>query len=167
MYLRDKALLELMYATGCRASEAGDLKMADLHNDLGVVKITGKGNRQRLVPIGRHAAEAIEQYLQELRPRLVKEARPTDRLLLSERGTPMNRFTVWHTVKKHAARAGLRDVHPHTIRHTFATHMLSGGADLRVVQELLGHARVTTTQIYTHVDQSRLRSIVKKHHPRP
>ncbi len=167
MYLRDKALLELMYATGCRASEAGDIHLGDLHPDLGVVKVTGKGNRQRLVPIGQPASQAIETYLRDLRPSLHRDNASTDRLFLSERGTPLNRFTIWHIVKKHAARAGLRDVHPHTIRHTFATHMLSGGADLRVVQELLGHAQVTTTQIYTHVDQGRLRSIVKQFHPRP
>jgi integrase/recombinase XerD len=167
MYLRDLALLELMYATGCRASEAGAIHLNDMHPDIGIVKITGKGNRQRLVPVGRPAAKAIEQYLQDLRPKLLRPDAPNDHLLLTERGTPMDRFIVWHTVKKHAARAGLRDVHPHTIRHTFATHLLSGGADLRVVQELLGHARVTTTQIYTHVDQERLRSIMKQFHPRP
>jgi len=167
MHLRDRALIELMYATGCRASEAGALTLDDLHRDVRVVKITGKGNRQRLVPIGGPAMAAIDDYLEGLRPKLLRPDKPTAALLLTERGTPMSRFVVWAAVKKLAARAGLRDVHPHTLRHTFATHLLGGGADLRVVQELLGHAQVTTTQIYTHVDQGRLKAIIDNHHPRP
>lgn len=167
MRLRDRAAIEVMYATGCRASELGTITVADFHNDLGVVKITGKGNRQRLVPIHDTAIDAVRAYLTELRPKMVKEDRRTDALFITRRGTAMDRFAVWAMIKKHARAAGLKDVHPHTLRHTFATHLLSGGADLRVVQELLGHARVTTTQIYTHVDQERLRQVITSHHPRP
>ena len=156
-----------MYATGCRASEAGTITTQDLHTDLRVVKITGKGNKQRIVPIGTPALDAIQHYQQALRPHLHKPDHPTDALLLTRRGTPLDRFRVWHIVKKHAARAGVPPLHPHTIRHSFATHLLSGGADLRVVQELLGHAKITTTQIYTHVDRDRLKAIVQSHHPRP
>ena len=167
MHLRDVAVLETMYATGCRASEVGAITLTDYHEPLGVVKLNGKGNRQRIVPIGRPAMRAVRRYLDEQRPGLLREDRPTDGLFLTERGEPMTRFTIFAMIKKHARRAGLRDVHPHTVRHTFATHLLAGGADLRVVQELLGHARVTTTQIYTHVDQSRLRAVIDKCHPRP
>ncbi len=163
---RDRAVLETLYATGARASEIGTIALNDLHAELGVVKIQGKGNRQRIVPIGRPALAAIERYLRESRPRLFKPERPTDRLFLTQRGTAFDRFRVWHLVRKYARRAGVRHVHPHTLRHSFATHLLGGGADLRVVQELLGHAKVTTTQIYTHVDRDRLRQIVRKHHPR-
>lgn len=166
MALRDRAILELMYATGCRASEIGQVQQTDLHDDLGVVKVTGKGNKQRIVPVGRPALDCVKRYQQELRPKLVREDRPTDALLLTRRGTPVDRFRIWHLVKKYAALAGVSGVHPHTLRHSFATHMLAGGADLRVVQELLGHAKVTTTQIYTHVDRERLHAIVKQHHPR-
>ena len=167
MYLRDVAVLETMYATGCRASELGAITLADYHEPLGVVKLNGKGNRQRIVPIGRPAMRAIRRYIEEQRPQLLRNERPSNALFLTERGEPMTRFTIFAMIKKHAHRAGLRDVHPHTLRHTFATHLLAGGADLRVVQELLGHARVTTTQIYTHVDQARLKSVVEKYHPRP
>lgn len=167
LYWRNRAILETLYATGCRASELGGIDLNDLHPELGVVKITGKGGRQRLVPIGRPALDAIDDYLRELRPKLLRPDRPTSRLFLTHRGTPIDRFGVWHLVKKCAARAGMAHVHPHTLRHTFATHLLSGGADLRVVQEMLGHERVTTTQIYTHVDSSRLKAVIDAHHPRP
>jgi integrase/recombinase XerD len=164
--LRDIALIELMYATGMRASEVGAVTLTDLHFDLNVVKITGKGNKQRIVPVGRPAMEATRAYLDELRPKLYREDRPTGALLLTRRGTPLDRFNVWNLIKKYANRAGAKGVHPHTLRHSFATHLLSGGADLRVVQELLGHTKVTTTEIYTHVDRERLHKIVKNHHPR-
>ena len=163
---RDTALIELMYATGMRASEVGAVRLNDLHFDLNVVKITGKGNKQRIVPMGRPAARAVEAYLHTLRPKLARGDRPTDAVMLTRLGTPLDRFAVWALIKKFAARAGARDVHPHTLRHSFATHLLAGGADLRVVQELLGHAKVTTTEIYTHVDRERLHRIVKTHHPR-
>lgn len=164
--LRDRAVLELMYACGCRASEIGALRLTDLHTELGVLLITGKGNKQRLVPIGRPAMEAIDTYLRELRPKLVRPDKPTDRLFVTLRSTCLDRIQVWHIVKRYARAAGMGAVHPHTLRHSFATHLLAGGADLRVVQELLGHANIATTQVYTHVDRERLRSIVKQHHPR-
>jgi len=163
---RDVALIELMYATGMRASEAGAVAVSDVHFDLNVVKITGKGNKQRIVPVGRPAMTAVRAYLDELRPKLLRDDRPTPALLLTRRGTALDRFNVWALIKKHAGRAGTKGVHPHTLRHSFATHLLAGGADLRVVQELLGHTKVTTTEIYTHVDRERLHRIVKTHHPR-
>lgn len=167
LYHRDVAILETMYATGCRASEIGSMTVSDFHHDVGVLKITGKGNRQRIVPIGKPAIEAIRNYLIQLRPALVRSDKPSDALFLTQRGSSVDRFIIWSMITKLSRRAGLSGVHPHTLRHTFATHMLSGGADLRVVQELLGHARVTTTQIYTHVDQGRLKSVIQKYHPRP
>ena len=174
LHLRDRAMLELMYACGLRASEVADLRVGDLHPTLGVVTVTGKGNKQRLVPVGGPAREAVRAYLEKCRPRLAsgteKKARPDaseGRLLLSRSGKPLERVAVWQLVKKNAARAGLGPVHPHMLRHSFATHLLSGGADLRVVQELLGHSDIATTQIYTHVDSTRFREIQKKFHPRP
>ena len=166
LYLRDLALLETMYATGCRAGEVASIGLDDLHEEIGVVKLTGKGRRQRIVPLGRPAWRALRAYVEDARPAQLREDRPTDRVFLSVRGRPLDRFGVFRMVKKYARRAGLHDVHPHTIRHTFATHLLGGGADLRVVQELLGHANIATTQIYTHVDSGRLRSVIERYHPR-
>ncbi|MFA7235632.1 MAG: tyrosine recombinase [Phycisphaeraceae bacterium] len=165
--LRDIALIELLYACGIRAGEVASIQLPDLHLDLGVVKVTGKGNRQRIVPIGRPAIDAIRRYLDELRPKLLRDDRPATALFLTRRSTPLDRFAVWRLIKKYSLKAGIPAVHPHTLRHSFATHLLAGGADLRVVQELLGHAKITTTQIYTHVDRDRLHQIVKQHHPRP
>ena len=167
LHLRDRAMIELMYASGTRASEVCGITGPDLFEDLGMVKVTGKGGHQRLVPIGQQAMKATDEYRRSLRPQLVREDRPTDALLLTRRGTPMDRIDVWNVIRKHSRRAGLKDIHPHTLRHSFATHLLAGGADLRVVQELLGHAKVTTTQIYTHVDHDRLKSVIEKYHPRP
>jgi integrase/recombinase XerD len=171
MYLRDRALLELLYAGGLRASELAELECGGLRADLGVARVIGKGNRERIVPIGKPALAAAREYLEGLRPVLMERGRErgraTGRLLLSRTGSPITRVVVWQVVKRHAHRAGLRDVHPHTLRHSFATHLLEGGADLRVVQELLGHSNIKTTQIYTHVDRSRLKAVVKKCHPRP
>jgi len=164
--LRDTALIELIYAAGARAGEVGAIALGDVHLDLGVVKLTGKGRRQRLVPIGGPAVDAIGAYLEGLRPKLLREDRPTEALMLTRLGRPMDRFRVWELIKKYGRRAGVRHVHPHTLRHSFATHLLAGGADLRVVQELLGHARINTTEIYTHVDRGRLKQVVKNHHPR-
>jgi integrase/recombinase XerD len=167
LWLRDRALLELLYASGLRASEVAGLLMSDVHPNLGVVRVTGKGSKQRLVPMGKPAQNALEQYLKECRPLLHKpDGRDKGRVLLSRSGRPLERVAVWQIVKRNAALAGLRDVHPHTLRHSFATHLLIGGADLRVVQELLGHADIATTQIYTHVDRSRLKHVHAKHHPR-
>ena len=168
LWLRDRALLELLYASGLRASEVAGLAVDDLHRTLRVVKVTGKGNRQRLVPLGRPAEEAVDAYLADCRARLLKpDGRDKGRLLLSRTGRPLERVAIWQIVKRQAARAGLRDVHPHTLRHSFATHLLMGGADLRSVQEMLGHADIATTQIYTHVDRSRLKDVHKRFHPRP
>jgi integrase/recombinase XerD len=169
LWLRDKAMLELMYAAGLRASEVGVLRSNEYNPTLGVVLVTGKGNKQRMVPVGKPAQKWISRYLVEVREPLTSkwpDARDQQRLLLSNTGRPLERVAVWQIVRRCANSAGLREVHPHMLRHSFATHLLAGGADLRVVQELLGHSDIATTQIYTHVDRSRLRDVVKKHHPR-
>lgn len=166
-FLRDKAMLELMYAGGLRASEVAGLTVDAVKLDLGVVRVLGKGNKERIVPIGKPALDAVSRYLDELRPQLVRPDEPIDKLLLSRTGHAITRVVVWQVVTKLAKRAGLMDVHPHTLRHSFATHMLAGGADLRVVQELLGHSNIRTTQVYTHVDRSRLAEVINKFHPRP
>jgi integrase/recombinase XerD len=167
LWLRDRAMLELMYASGLRASEVGTAALTDFHETLGVVRVTGKGSKQRLVPVGKPARDAIERYLRECRPLLLSDAgRDKGRLLLSRTGRPLERVAVWQIVSRHARAAGLGKVHPHMLRHSFATHLLAGGADLRVVQELLGHADISTTQVYTHVDGSRLKDVHRKHHPR-
>ena len=166
-YLRDKAMLELLYATGVRASELAGLKTSDLNLDIGYLRCLGKGSRERIIPLGNVAAAATVDYLRQLRPKLAKPF-SADFLLLSRTGRPMGRIEIWRLVKKYAARAGMRgNVTVHTLRHCFATHLLAGGADLRSVQEMLGHVDIATTQIYTHVDQERLRNIHKKYHPRP
>lgn len=162
--LRDRAMLELIYACGLRASEVCTLKIDDIKREAGVIIVTGKGNKQRMVPIGKPALRAIEVYLESCRPGLVSR-RSADTLLLSRSGRALERVAVWQLVKKHAKRAGLGKVHPHVLRHSFATHLLAGGADLRVVQELLGHADIATTEVYTHVDRTRLHEVIKKHHP--
>lgn len=165
--LRDAAILELMYSSGLRASEVGAVELNDIIEEGGVIRITGKGDKQRLVPMGTPAVAAVHQYREQGRPRLADAAStPPSSLFLSRTGRPLERVAVWQIVKKHAASAGLKDIHPHTLRHTFATHLLSGGADLRVVQDLLGHADISTTQIYTHVDSDRLRSVHQQFHPR-
>lgn len=165
--LRDLAMLELLYASGLRASEVANMELSWLHPKLGVARIMGKGSKERIVPVGKPALAAVQQYLEELRPTLVRADKPCDRLLLSRTGGPITRVVVWQIVKRHAQRAGLREVHPHVLRHSFATHLLAGGADLRVVQELLGHSNIRTTQVYTHVDRSRLRQVIDRCHPRP
>jgi integrase/recombinase XerD len=168
LWLRDRAMLELMYAAGLRASEVGTLKVSDYSREMGIVKVTGKGNKQRIVPIGTPAIEVVERYLAELRPHLARhgDGRDRFRLLLSATGRPLERVAVWQIVKRNAALSGIHGVHPHLLRHSFATHLVAGGADLRVIQELLGHADIGTTQIYTHVDRSHLRDTVKAFHPR-
>jgi integrase/recombinase XerD len=163
LWLRDRAMLELMYAAGLRASEACTLKVNDFHPALGSVSVIGKGSKHRVVPI-----EWTQRYLDELRPQLARheDRRDAHRLLLSASGKPLERTGLWRIIGKLAGKAGLADVHPHTLRHSFATHLVGGGADLRVVQELLGHADIATTQIYTHVDRTQLREVVKLCHPR-
>jgi len=165
---RDRALLELLYATGCRASELSGLKLNDLHLGDGFCMCRGKGDRQRLVPLGVRAAEAVRAYLELERPELaVKRASPSDRVLLSYRGRQLRRERIWELLKRYVQRIGAPpDVSPHTLRHSFATHLLAGGADLRQVQEMLGHASIATTQIYTHVDTSRLKKVHRRFHPR-
>lgn len=167
LHLRDRALLELLYAAGMRATEVATLTLGQIIADLAVARVLGKGNKERIVPLGVPAIQAVQRYLAELRGELYREDLPTDRLLLSRTGRPIDRATVWNVVKAHARRAGLQQVSPHTLRHSFATHLLAGGADLRVVQELLGHANIRTTQVYTHVDRSRLKQVIAEHHPRP
>jgi integrase/recombinase XerD len=166
-YLRDKAMLELLYATGIRASELAGLRIPDLNLDIGYLRCLGKGSRERVVPVGKVAIEATVEYLTKLRPELAKPF-SDNFLLLSRTGRPMSRIEIWRLVKKNAVRAGMpRNLTAHTLRHCFATHLLTGGADLRSVQEMLGHVDIATTQIYTHVDQERLREIHRKFHPRP
>lgn len=168
LWLRDRAMLETMYAAGLRASEVGTLKMNDYNDTLASVMVLGKGNKQRLVPLGEPAVKAIRRYLKECRPNLARfgDRRDGFRLFLSFSGRPIERVAVWQIVRKYSAVASVHGVHPHKLRHSFATHLLSGGADLRVVQELLGHSDINTTQVYTHVDRSRLRDVLQKHHPR-
>jgi len=165
---RDRAMLELLYATGCRASELSNLKTQDVHLAEGFCMCKGKGNKERLTPLGRAAREAVQDYLENERPRLAATAaRPPEWLLLSRRGRRLRREAIWELVKKYAARVGAPpSISPHTLRHSFATHLLAGGADLRQVQEMLGHASIQTTQLYTHVDQSRLKKVHRKFHPR-
>jgi integrase/recombinase XerD len=164
--LRDRALLSLLYATGCRVSEVCGLALRDVQLDAGFCRCLGKGNKERLVSLNPVARAAVEAYLQHERS-LMGSADRDGALFLSRRGRPLNRITVWKLVKRYAARVGVsRDVSPHTLRHSFATHMLAGGAEIRALQELLGHASIRTTQIYTQVDHSRLKSIHERCHPR-
>jgi len=165
---RDRALLELLYATGCRASEVSNLKLADLHLAERYCLAHGKGSKDRLTPLGDAAVSAVSDYLAAERPKLVKGGGGSPAwLLLSRGGKRLRREAIWALVKRYARRAGVHpDVSPHTLRHSFATHLLAGGADLRQVQELLGHASIATTQIYTHVDQSRLKRVHQQFHPR-
>jgi integrase/recombinase XerD len=166
-YLRDRAILETLYATGCRVSEVAGLKMEDLHLDSAFCKCIGKGNKQRIVPLGRPAINALHAYLEELRPRLMRTKADAPWVFVSRGGKGLTREMLWILVKKYAQRSGLTGkVSPHTLRHSFATHLLTGGADLRTVQELLGHANIRTTQQYTHVDRDRLRAIHRQFHPR-
>jgi len=166
-YFRDKAMLELLYATGVRASELATLKTSDLNFTVGYLRCIGKGGRERIIPVGKPAIDATVGYLESLRPRLQKPF-SGDFLLLSRTGRPMSRIEIWRLIKKYALRAGMpRNLTVHTLRHCFATHLLAGGADLRSIQEMLGHVDIATTQIYTHVDQERLKMIHKKFHPRP
>ena len=165
LFARDVAILELLYASGLRASELCDLKVRDVNLQVGCVRVLGKGMKERIVPLGRAAAEAVGRYLLDCRPRL--ERSHSDRLFLSRTGKPLERIGLWMLVEKYGRKSGLlKSISPHVLRHCFASHLLSGGADLRVVQELLGHSDISTTQIYTHVDQSRLKSVHRQFHPR-
>jgi integrase/recombinase XerD len=164
---RDRAVLELLYATGCRASELTGLNLEDLHLDEGFCLCHGKGDKQRLVPLSHQASDVVREYLNNERPRLAGDRPANTRVILSRSGRRFRREAVWELVKKYAVRVGIpRSVSPHTLRHSFATHLLAGGADLRQVQEMLGHANITTTQLYTHVDATRLHKIHQRFHPR-
>jgi integrase/recombinase XerD len=166
-FLRDRALLETLYATGCRASEVVGLKLPDLYLDSGFCKCLGKGSKQRVVPLGKPALKALRAYLEELRPELVQALADSPWVFVSRCGQGLTREMLWVLVKKYVRRAGVNSrASPHTLRHSFATHLLAGGADLRSVQEMLGHATIRTTQRYTHVDRNRLRAIHRQFHPR-
>ncbi len=164
--LRDRALLELLYATGARVSEVVQLDVDDVaHGE--VLRVRGKGSKERIVPVGSYARAALDAYLTRARPELSRRGRATPRLFLGARGAPLSRQSAWLVIRDAAERAGLTaHVSPHTMRHSFATHLLQGGADVRVVQELLGHASVATTQIYTHVSVDALRDVYATSHPR-
>ena len=164
--LCDQAILELAYASGLRLSELKNLRLEQLHLDAGFINVIGKGNKERVVPVGRQAVEALNRYLAAGRPKLVAPRSPAN-VFLTQRGTPFAAVTLWLHVKNRVRRAGVgRNVTPHMLRHSFATHLLEHGADLRVIQELLGHANISTTEIYTHVTGNRLREIHRKFHPR-
>jgi integrase/recombinase XerD len=165
--LRDRALLELLYSTGARISEAVGIDLDDLDAEARTVLLRGKGGKQRIVPVGRPALAAVEAYRVRARPLLAARGRGTPALLLNARGARLSRQSAWHALRSAAETAGIaRDVSPHTLRHCFATHLLAGGADVRVVQELLGHASVATTQLYTHVTIDTLREVYATSHPR-
>jgi integrase/recombinase XerD len=164
--LRDRAMLELLYATGLRVSELCRVGISDLNLEMGVLRATGKGNKQRLVPVGRSAIEAVTRYLESGRPQILK-GKASRYLFVTARGGAMTRQAFWKLLLGHGKRAGIfRNLTPHVLRHSFATHLLEGGADLRSVQTMLGHADISTTQIYTHVMRSRLRKTLDEHHPR-
>jgi integrase/recombinase XerD len=164
--MRDRAILELLYASGLRLSETVNAVLENIHLEEGFIRVTGKGNKTRVVPVGGSAVKAIEHYLRSGRPPLVKP-KTSSHIFLSVRGTQLSSSRVWQIVRTRAEQAGVKDpVHPHQLRHSFATHLLGGGADLRVIQEMLGHADISTTQIYTHVDERRLKEVHRKFHPR-
>lgn len=164
--LRDQAILETMYGTGLRVSEIAGLTLNDLHLDEGYIRCVGKGNKERVVPIGEKARNVLQHYLNGSRPSLARN-RPVMAVFLNYRGQPLSRKGLWKLLKKHARAAGItKNVKPHTLRHSFASHLLANGAPLRVIQEMLGHADISTTQIYTHVDPARLKSVHAQYHPR-
>ncbi len=167
LWLRDRAILETLYATGMRVSELITVRQADLEAEQEIVRVFGKGSKERLVPIGKSALRWIERYRNECRSRLLKRGVAQDVLFLNARGGPMTRMAVWKIVQNYARRSGIgKEVHPHTFRHSFATHLLEGGADLRAVQEMLGHSDISTTQVYTHIDREYLKEVHRTFHPR-
>lgn len=170
LYFRDRAMLELAYGAGLRVSEWIGIGVRDVMLDEGLVRVFGKGSKERLVPIGRSAIGALAIYVRELRPRLIAGAARGGgkTLFLNARGQSLSRMGAWKILQKYVKRSGItKRVYPHTLRHSFATHLLEGGADLRAVQEMLGHADISTTQIYTHVDREYLRQVHRRYHPRP
>jgi integrase/recombinase XerD len=159
-------MLETLYASGLRVSELVAMKLAQLSQDMGVVRVVGKGSKERLVPVGEEALTWIRRYMDDARAEILA-GRRTDALFITSRGASMTRQAFWYLIRRYAALAGIRSgISPHTLRHAFATHLLNHGADLRVVQMLLGHADISTTQIYTHVARERLKQLHAKHHPR-
>ena len=164
--MRDRAILELAYASGLRLSELKNLRLEQLHLEAGFINVIGKGNKERVVPVGKKAVEALNRYIDRGRPKFITPKSPAN-VFLTKRGTPFASVTLWLRVKNRVRRAGIeRNVTPHMLRHSFATHLLEHGADLRVIQELLGHANISTTEIYTHIAGNRLREIHKRFHPR-
>ena len=164
--LRDRAIIELLYASGLRISELANARLENLNAEERIIRVIGKGNKMRLVPVGRKACEALAAYLSSERPTLVKR-RSGSEIFLSARGGKLTTARIWQIVKKHARHSGLeKNIYPHLLRHSFATHLLGNGADLRIIQEMLGHSDISTTQIYTHVDQHRLKAVHRQFHPR-
>jgi len=165
--LRDRALLELMYATGLRVSEAVLLKRSDIWWDEKLVRVFGKGSKERIVPVGDTALYYLDRYLRDARPLFAKRGKSEDVIILGRTGKPLTRVAVWKIIKKYAAECGIdKNISPHTMRHSFATHLLEGGASLRAVQEMLGHSDISTTQIYTHLDRTYLSEVIRTFHPR-
>lgn len=165
--LRDKAILELFYACGTRVSELLNLKVTDLFFKDEIIRVFGKGSKERLIPIGSSAIKWITEYLKKSRPLLMKKMRSENYLFLNSRSSKLSRMGIWKIIDRYVKAAGItKEVHPHTFRHSFATHLLEGGADLRAVQEMLGHADISTTQIYTHIDRDYIKQIHKQFHPR-
>jgi integrase/recombinase XerD len=165
--LRDKSILEVLYACGLRVSELINLKVSNLHFDEEIIRVFGKGSKERLVPIGSSAIKWTNEYLKKSRPLLEKKSKSENIVFLNNRGTKLSRMGIWKIVDRYTKEAGVeREVHPHTFRHSFATHLLEGGADLRAVQEMLGHADISTTQIYTHIDRDYIKQMHRDYHPR-
>lgn len=165
--LRDKAMLELFYACGTRVSELINLKISDLFFGDEIIRVFGKGSKERLIPIGSSAIKWISDYLKLSRPLLMKKSKSENYLFLNSRSSKLSRMGVWKIIDRYIKEAGIeKEVHPHTFRHSFATHLLEGGADLRAVQEMLGHADISTTQIYTHIDRDYIKQVHKQYHPR-
>lgn len=165
--LRDRCMLELMYSSGLRVSELISLQHNQVNQNLGLVRLTGKGNKERVIPVGEEALHWLKKYLNEARPMLIKQHITTDAMFISSRGQGISRQALWQHIKKYLVLAGIKTTYsPHSLRHAFATHLLNHGADLRTVQMLLGHSDLSTTQIYTHIAQARLQELHQKHHPR-
>lgn len=168
--IRNAAIMETLYATGMRVSELTGLELNNLIFEIGFIRVLGKGNKERLVPVGEAAQLAIEHYIETVRPKFQSDKNPQksqNKVFLSQRGNPLSRMSIWNIVNDAAERAGIeKNVYPHIFRHSFATHLLEGGADLRAVQEMLGHSSIITTEIYTHVDRSLLHQVHKEFHPR-
>jgi integrase/recombinase XerD len=167
LWMRDKAILEVLYATGIRVTELVTMKLSDVSAETGIVRVLGKGSKERLVPIGPEALAWVARYERECRSLLQRRGSTQNVLFLNARGTPMTRMAIWKIVQSYTRKSGVtKEVHPHTFRHSFATHLLEGGADLRAVQEMLGHSDISTTQIYTHIDREYLKEVHRTFHPR-